>query len=226
MFLDFYYEEAIKYYELAHKKDEDNTGLKLKIANSYRLSRDYKSSRHWYGQALTDTTTTANPADFFHYAEVLMINKEYDEAAKWYKKFYLAAPTDSRSFTKLNSLDHLTILFRDSTAISVENLAFNTNFDELGAKYYKQGLLYLSSSKSNGLVDQDFLREEDLLDLFFVQYDSLLGWQESEPPPPPPPPFFSGNFFKKFEILFKGEEETPMLGLIRCAGHVPHVFRG
>ena len=180
MFLDFYYEEAIKYYELAHKKDEDNTGLKLKIANSYRLIRDYKSSRHWYGQALTDTTTTANPADFFHFAEVLMINKEYDEAAKWYKKFYMAAPTDSRSFTKLNSLNHLTILFRDSTAISVENLAFNTNFDELGAKYYKQGLLYSSSSKSNGLVEQDFLREEDLLDLFFVQYDSLLGWQESE----------------------------------------------
>jgi outer membrane protein OmpA-like peptidoglycan-associated protein/tetratricopeptide (TPR) repeat protein len=180
MFLDFYYEDAIKYYELALKKDIDNTGLKLKIANSYRLSRDYKSSLHWYSQALTDSTTTDNQVDYFHYAEVLMINKEYDEAAKWYTEFYKSAPTDSRSYTKLNSLDHLSILFRDSTAINIENLPFNTNFDELGAKYYKQGLLYLSSRKSNALVDQDFMREDDLLDMFIVQYDSLLGWQESE----------------------------------------------
>ena len=178
MFVDFYYEEAIKYYKLALKK-EDNNSTKLKVAESYRKIGDYESSLLWYQQVLNDSSTAGKPIDLYHYAEVLMINEQYEDAALWYKKYYMASPTDSRGFSKLNSIDNIGTLFRDSLAMSVHNMPINTEFDELAARYYKNGLIYLSARKSNSLVDHDFMRENDLLDIFYVNYDSTLGWQDS-----------------------------------------------
>lgn len=180
MFLDLYYDQAVKYYKLALKRNNDNNKLKLKIANSYRLLSDYESSLIWYEQVLNDSSDLGDPIDKYHYAEVLLTSGRTDDAEDWYKKYYMAAPTDSRAFTKYDGINRIQALFSDSTAMNVDRLPINSEFNELAAKPYKKGLVFLSSKTSNSLVDHDYLREENLLDLYYVEYDSSLGWQPSK----------------------------------------------
>ena len=57
-YLDLYYEQAIKYYVLALKKDANNDGIKLRIADCYRLLNEYECSLYWYAQVMEN-----NPED-------------------------------------------------------------------------------------------------------------------------------------------------------------------
>jgi outer membrane protein OmpA-like peptidoglycan-associated protein/tetratricopeptide (TPR) repeat protein len=181
MFSSFYYDQAVTFYKLALKKDETNNELKLKIANCYRMMNDYESSINWYGQVLNDSVIAGKPIDFYNYAEVLLTGGYLEEAGKWYKEYYKASPTDSRSYLKLNGLSYLQTLYRDSSTMEVNHIPINTRFDELAAIHYKEGLLFLSSRKSNSLIDDDFMREDGLLDIYYVAYDSASGWQETQP---------------------------------------------
>ena len=176
MYIDMYYNQAITYYKLALKKDSDNNSLKLKVASSYRLLNDYPSSLYWYEQVLNDSSVVDDPLDQYYYAEVLLAAGRFEDAAVWYKKYYMAEPTDSRGYRKLNGISSIPKLFRDSVTRSVHNLPINTEFNELAARKYNNGLAFLSSKKSNSVADHDFLREEDLLNIFYVEYDSVLGW--------------------------------------------------
>jgi len=180
MYLNLYYDQAVKYYKLALKNDRENSKLKLKIADSYRLLSDYESSLQWYAQVLNDSTDVGDPIDKYHYAEVLLTSGRTEDAEGWYKKYYMAAPTDSRSFTKYDGLNRIALLFRDSAAMQVSHLPINTEFDELAARPYKKGLVFLSSRTSNSLVENDYLREDNPLDLYYAAYDTTIGWAETK----------------------------------------------
>jgi outer membrane protein OmpA-like peptidoglycan-associated protein/tetratricopeptide (TPR) repeat protein len=178
MFVNLYYKEAIKYYRLALKKNESSETIKLKIARSYNLINDYESSVAWYQQVLNDSISAGKPIDQYHYAEALLSNGQADEAAVWFKKFYMSAPTDSRSYRKFESVGTVNNLYSDSSLMSISQIPINTEFDEMAAIKYQQGYIFLSSRKSNDWVDNDFMRDEDPLNLYYVKYSPVSGWQE------------------------------------------------
>jgi outer membrane protein OmpA-like peptidoglycan-associated protein/tetratricopeptide (TPR) repeat protein len=178
MFVNFYYQEAIKYYQLALKKNESSETIKLKIARSYSLIDDYQSSAAWYGQVLNDSATVGKPLDQYHYAEALLATGKAQEAEVWYKKFYMSAPTDSRSYRKYENVGSVDNLYSDSTMMRISQIPINTEVEEMAAIKYDEGYVFLSSRKSNDWVDNDFLRDEDLLNLYYVKYSVVSGWQE------------------------------------------------
>ncbi|MEN8248465.1 MAG: OmpA family protein [Bacteroidota bacterium] len=180
MFDDFYYEEAIRYYKLALKKDGNNQALKLKIAESYRKMNDYNSSLYWFDQVFSGDNEAGEPIDHYHYAEVLVSATRYDEALDWFERYKEMSPDDSRGYRKVNGLQDLSYFYRDSLSIAIENISFNTEYDELAARPFNDKLVFLSARESNALIDHDYLRELDLFDIYSVKYDSAAGWENPE----------------------------------------------
>ena len=179
MFADLYYEQAITYYQLALKKNNVNQDLLLKIANSYRLLSDYASSVEWYDKAFNTEVTQKDSIHFLYYADGLMSAGRFDEALAYYEKFASVAANDSRIGRKIEAARHLALLKQDSSTVAIDRLSFNSKYNDLAAIRYDEGLLFLSARPTAELADHDFLREEHLLDFFYVEYDSLLGWKDS-----------------------------------------------
>jgi outer membrane protein OmpA-like peptidoglycan-associated protein/tetratricopeptide (TPR) repeat protein len=172
-----YYNQAITYYQLALKKDSENRALKLKLARSYQLVNNYSSSLYWYEQVFSEFPDEGNPIDKYYYGNMLTSAGRYIEAITWYERYQNLEPNDTRPALKITGFEYLSTLYRDSTAIAVEHLPFNTEFDDLAATKYDNGLVFVSSRPSSALVDDDYLREESLMDIYYVSYDEELGWQ-------------------------------------------------
>lgn len=176
MFEDLYYSQAIMYYKMALKKDAGNSNLMLDIANSYRLLGDYDASLVWYDSAFGIGAAPTDSLHYLYYGDNLVTAGRYSEADKVYETFWKKAPTDSRTSRKLAALDNLTLLFRDSATVSLAPLPFNTKYAELAAEPFKKGVIFLSSRPTSAIVDEDFLREESLFDLFYTEYNLVTGW--------------------------------------------------
>ncbi len=179
-FLDLYYEQAISYYKMALKKDTNKDAIRLKIGDSYRLLNDYKSAEEWYQQVLEDNPDDQKPIYKYHYANALMIAGKYDEALQWFEAYKVEVPEDSRSSRKIKGLNSLPLFYIDSSIVETTNLPINTPYSEVAPIAYNSGLVFISAREHfASLVDQDYLRKDDLYDLYSVSYDSASGWGET-----------------------------------------------
>jgi len=180
MFLNLYYDQAITYYKLALRKDENNTNLQLKIAESYRLKGEYPEALNWYDKVLVDHPEEGKPLEHLNYADALLSAGRYEEARSWYNIYNVEVPEDSRSVRKKKGIANMPFLIRDSLAMHIENLPVNSAFDELASTFYNHGILFLSSRETQSFVDQDYLRNENLLDFYYSAYDSTAGWSTAK----------------------------------------------
>jgi len=178
LFLDLYYEEAIKYYQMALKKNSNNDLVKLKLAESYRRISDFPSAAKWFGDVLENNPENASSMHKYHYAQSLLSTENYEEAKKWFAIYQGEVAEDSRPQKKIFGIDRRDLFFRDSVIIDLDTLPINSSGDDFGATWYKNGLVFISARGHNSLVDHDLLREETLLDLYYVAYDSLNQWGE------------------------------------------------
>ena len=203
MFEDLYYDQAISYYKLALKKNEESSKLQLKIANSYRLLSDYPSSLNWYEKAFQAEIAPNDSVHHLYYADALVSAQRYDEALDYYTDFWAKAPTDSRATRKMEVTGSLDLLKMDSATVTLDLPEFNSSYNDLAAFRYSSGVLFLSARPTATFTDQDFLREENLLDFFYADYDTLLGWDQGGR-------LKSGlnsNYFEGPAAMFAGENE-------------------
>jgi len=175
-FLDLYYAQAISYYKLALKKDVNPDLLKLKIGDSYRLLHEYDKAETWYAQVLQTNPEDAKSIYKYHYANTLLTAGKYDEAKEWFNTYKQDVPEDSRPDRKIYGIDRLSLYYIDSTVTKIEHIPINTYYSEVAPVPYKNGIVFLSARDHNALVDHDYLRQEDLYDIFFAAHDSISGW--------------------------------------------------
>ena len=176
MFLDLYYEQAVIYYKMAVKNKDNNNLVKLKLANTYRLLRDYESAVEWYGLVLESDSQNIKPINKYYYADALLSTGQPEEAKKWYTEYQSDAGGDSRIARKILGIDNLNLLKRDSVIVEIRSLPFNSKYSDFGSTMYKGGLVFSSARGKNTFIDPDHLREEDLFDIYHVAFDSTIGW--------------------------------------------------
>lgn len=177
-YLDYYYEQAIVYYKLALKNDSNKDAIRLKIGNSYRMLQDYESALYWYEQVLKNDSVEVKPIDKLNYANTLMTQEKYDEALIWFEIYQKEAPEDTRSENRINGLYNLDSYSLDSLNTYVSTLPINTMFSENAPVFQNNGIVFLSSRRDAASVDLDYMREEDLYNLYHVFKDSVSGWDE------------------------------------------------
>lgn len=147
------YREAIELYRHAIDRDPENTGVLLKLAQSYSFTKDHARCVGTY-QAVMAKNVPLSQADIFRYAEALSGMKNYKEAIVWYKKCLDADSDNELVAKKIWALSNVQFLLEDSSHYSIKPLqVVNTRASEMGAALYGDGLVFTSNRKGTRPVD-------------------------------------------------------------------------
>lgn len=183
------YSSAITKLKPIVEKDSSNIAAIEMLANSYRMIKNYSEALKWYEKL--NSLAEVKKDWVLHYAEVLANEKLYERSTLYYRKYLKLVPNDKRSFSfvnmKLNALDEA----RENWKISFTNI--NSAGSDYAPVFYKEGLLFSSNRKENGLFKRVFLWDNTpftniytvakLKDIKNIDLDSLMGVVKSKSGP-------------------------------------------
>lgn len=133
------YYDAIPFYREVLMYD-NSLEAKEKLAQSYRLVNDLENAAYWY-----DLVIPVKPQERiyeFQYAQVLHALGNYSEAAKWYSRY---ADIEPRSRELADACLNINRFRADEHKFNLIPFSLNTTNDELGAIFFKNGVLFSSS---------------------------------------------------------------------------------
>ncbi|HLF32627.1 MAG TPA: carboxypeptidase regulatory-like domain-containing protein [Cyclobacteriaceae bacterium] len=173
-----WFENAIELYQRVLEKDSMHLDSKLRIADSYRNLNKPAEAEPWYQSVFKQIQFPGeiDAVHYYHYAQILSMNKKYAEAGIWYKKYSVLEPADSRARKKLDFLQNIEYYLRDSTLFDISLAPFNSEHSEFGETFYNSGIVFISSRESQPFIKMSsgaaISEEESMLDLFYVNLDS------------------------------------------------------
>ena len=146
----------------------DNAGAKIALAECYRKISDPQNAEFLYGQVVR--LPEAQPIHFLYYGEMLQRNGKCDLAREWYAKFAEAVPEDVRGQYQTKACDYEAELKTKSEGIyEVKRTEFNSNLDDFGAAFYKDGIIFASERDKGSAVKRNHCwTGEPFLDLYFI----------------------------------------------------------
>lgn len=140
------YSKAIELYKKVLRK-EDNTEALQKIANSYRLIKNYKQAEVYYARLVKKEGI--DPINYFYYGSVLKNNMKIDEAKEQFKKYSASVPDDKKTTSQFKSLDDIKIWISRAQQYEIKSVPVNTPNAEFSPVYFKDKLVYASSKKKD-----------------------------------------------------------------------------
>ncbi len=169
----FYYNKAYKpaielYLKALYRKD--NEVAMLKLADSYRLTSQPEQSAFWYEKAVN--SEYVHPIHMLHYAEILMMIQDYENASNFLLKYLKLEPKDHRAEELLQSCKYASKEMNLTVDYRVIPMTFNSDFTDLGPCFFKDQLL-ISSARSNKFhVNREFQwMQEPFLDVYILEDD-------------------------------------------------------
>lgn len=176
------YYDAIPLYEQILEKDNNNDEARIKLGECYRKTKDTRNALQLYSKLAH--AENASPKNIWYYAQALVANKEFDEAAKWYGKYAELMPDDKFARLFLYAYEDLSIFYRDSSIYSVRYVSsLNSWQADFSPVYYKNGILFLSSRHKKQIVRTVFeLDQSAYLDFYFASDTSSIYTELTNPP--------------------------------------------
>ncbi|HEX8514791.1 MAG TPA: OmpA family protein [Bacteroidia bacterium] len=182
------YAKAIDLYKKVLRKD-DNTEALQKLANSYRLTKNYKQAEIYYARLVQKEGI--DPLGFFYYGSVLKSNGKIDEAKEQFKKYSSLVPDDKKTEAHFRSLEDIKIWISRAQQYEIKSApVLNTVNAEFCPVLYKDKIIYASSKKKDMVNnskdawdDQPFLsvistpfKKTENGDLVFSKGTNSLPW--------------------------------------------------
>ena len=131
------YYDAAALYKKAFTKEKNKVKraeVIYKVAESYRLTNDYKNQEVWYAKAIKANYKA--PECILHYADALKMNGKYDEAIVQYTAFQKDSPNDPRGENGIKSCQQAQKWKDKPTRYRVLNVApINTKYSDFSAAY-------------------------------------------------------------------------------------------
>jgi outer membrane protein OmpA-like peptidoglycan-associated protein len=138
--------DAIEDYEkLVSKGKADAYVFRQLAIASYNISKTEESALY-YRQYLK-MSEDASAEDYFKYAQILMSNKEYEDAKEAYAEFAQKAPNDTRAKAFLKNPDFISDLMSMSPNYDLEIMELNSEYSDF-AGYENDNYLYFTSSRN------------------------------------------------------------------------------
>ncbi|MND37082.1 Outer membrane protein P5 precursor [compost metagenome] len=126
------YAKAAAIYERLAKNKKDDVDLLVRLANSYRLIKNYEQSKRWFQQL--QYTKLLPISELLNYAEVMHCNVELTESRDLLKEYELITGTNDYIKMRVNSCDSAKAWMQSPALIVVKNLdSINTPKSEWGA---------------------------------------------------------------------------------------------
>ena len=171
-FHDGRYTYALELYLAVEKTNKASEDIDLKIARTYYQLKDHDNTVNWYKEYYLKHTSL--PAqDNYDYAEALSSLGKYKKAIGQYKKYLKKKPKDKRVGQKIWRLNNIKYLYEDSVYYAVKSLNLNSGYAEFGARYFGDGLVFVSNRKaSSGLSKMNGANNTPYQMLYFVEVKS------------------------------------------------------
>ncbi len=143
-FDDFAYVEAIGLYEYAYKRDTTDNYVVRRLADANRNIGNTEEVERWL-KKLIDRHAD-QPEDLFNYSQALKSNGKYLQAEQVLKDYSELRPEDGRVNIQVSLLEYIHFLMRDSANYEIRDLNINTPGSEMGPAFYKDKLIFSSTS--------------------------------------------------------------------------------
>jgi len=143
-FEEFAFIEAIGLYEYAYQRDTTDNYIVKRLAEANRNVGNTEEVEKWL-KKLIDRNVD-EPEDIFNYSQALKSNGKYLLAEQWLKEYSELRPEDGRVNIQVSLLEYIQFLMRDSTKFEILNTAINTIGSEMGPAFYKDKLIFSSTS--------------------------------------------------------------------------------
>ncbi len=180
-FKGFDFKLALTYYGNAIRKDSSNSGLRQKIADSYRLMNDWENAEKWYALAANDQGLA--PENKLYYAEALRANQKYAEAKPYYTAYLAAKPDDASVKERLNGLDQVKELAKDKGLYNLELMSINSPKQDFGPAFFKDGKILFCSNRESVTAyrKQDNWTQANFLQIYETETDGSGNSVSSKP---------------------------------------------
>lgn len=143
-FDEFAFVEAIGLYDFAYQKDTADNHVVKRLADANRNIGNTEEVERWLKKLID--RKVAEPEDLFNYSQALKSNGKYLLAEQWLKQYSDMRPEDGRVNIQVSLLEYIQFLMRDSANYEILNTAINTIGSDLGSAFYKDKLIFSSTS--------------------------------------------------------------------------------
>lgn len=147
------FNDALFQYENALRKNTSSVEIRLKIARCHYHLKHYQDALAVY-EKLAAEKEIIPQQDMFYAAESYAAAGDYRKATEWYKLYQIRQPEDQMVAKKIWQLSNIHFLYEDSLHYSLRPLKTNTDFGELGAVPYRNGIVFLSNKKTVQVVEK------------------------------------------------------------------------
>ena len=138
------YQSALKLYK-SYARKHPSKDVDLKIARSHHFLKQYREAISAYEKYVR--TNSLSIPDLYYYAEAQSGILHYEKALELYQAYLGRVPDDQLIMKKIWRLNNLQFLYEDSMHYAVRPVQFNTEYGELCAIPYKNGLVFMSNRK-------------------------------------------------------------------------------
>ena len=179
-----YYDAALLY-KKAFTKEKNKVKraeIIFKVAESYRLTNDYKNQEVWYAKSLKAGLKDAEALR--RYADALKMNAKYDEAIVQYNA-YTKASGDPRGDIGVQACQQSQKWKDKPTRYKVDDVAaINTKYSDFGANYSNKDhrhIIFTSARQESMGKSNDGGTGEKYQDLYEASFDKKGKWASPKP---------------------------------------------
>ncbi len=180
------YYDATTLYKKAFSKEKNKVKraeIIYKVAESYRLTNDYKNQEVWYAKSIK--ATFKDPAAILHLADAMKMNGKYDEAIVQYTNYKNAMPSDPRGDLGIESSKQAQIWRDKPTRYKFDNVAaINTKYSDFGVCYSNKDhrhIIFSSARQESIGKNNDGWTGEKFQDLYEATVDKKGKWSSPKP---------------------------------------------
>ncbi|OFY85199.1 MAG: hypothetical protein A3F72_05320 [Bacteroidetes bacterium RIFCSPLOWO2_12_FULL_35_15] len=171
------YKSAITNYEKYLTKKSSNE-VKIKLANSYRLSNDYKNAEILYAEVVT--FPEAEHVEMFNYAKVLMNQGRYDEAKIWLTKYLKVKNDDFAAEMLLVSCNNVNKLKEDTTLFTLKEVHIPDVSTAFGGTKYGDGIVFTADKEIKNATKKSGWTGRSYYDLYYSKKGSDGNWESPQ----------------------------------------------
>jgi outer membrane protein OmpA-like peptidoglycan-associated protein len=155
---NYEYAKAIPLYKKALKRKGSVEGLE-KLANSYRLVKDYKNADTVYAELMKQPNFDV--IDHFYYGLVLKNTGKIEDAKEQFKIYTNAAPTDRVAQLSVKSCDEIKVWLSKTQQFEVSLIPnVNSVHSDFSPVYYKDQLVFVSERTKDMVNNNKYGRND------------------------------------------------------------------
>lgn len=167
LYLQFEYVKATEAYLKLIDKGEKDTYIYKQLAESYYKMFNPVEAIKWYAKTIS---TPQDAEIYYHYAQMLKANSQYEAASSQMVTFTNKAPNDPRAKEYKENPNYIPQLLEKRKLFDIELLKINSDKSEFGPFLTDGGTLYFTIANQKS-KKTDGIKEEPFLDIFKAVYN-------------------------------------------------------